>query len=247
MLAQQTKTFINRVRRELWPTLYESTARRNKVRAFAESQLRAEGYNSQYGQDKLVHETLLPSVAQGVFVDIGAHDGLSLSNTYYFERQLGWRGLCVEPIPEVYGQLDCNRRCHKIQGAVGAKRGRAQFQMLTGAAEMLSGLQETYDPRHLQRIEKEQTSKGGARRLIDVEVFTLAHLLEQFQLRRVDYLSIDTEGAELPILQSINFAKYDIRVIGLENNYRDGRPFDLLMAHGYRLKAVLGDEFYVKQ
>ncbi len=247
MLAQRTKKLFNSVRRELWPTIYESNARKNKIRAYPEAQLRTEGYCSQYGQDKLVHETLLPDVVKGVFVDIGAHDGQSLSNTCYFERSLGWRGLCVEPIPEVFALLDRNRHCHKVQGAVGTKRSRAQFQVLTGPAEMLSGLQETYDPRHLARIDREQIAGGGQRRLIDVEVFTLAELLDRFQLTRVDYLSIDTEGAELAILQGIDFSRYDIRVIGLENNYRDGRPFDLLVAHGYRLRSVLGDEFYVKQ
>ncbi len=246
MLAQRTTKLFHRIRRELWPTAYESTARRGKIRAYPEQQLRAEGYRSQYGQDKLVHETLLPDVDKGVFVDIGAHDGVSLSNTCYFERNLGWQGLCIEPIPEVFAELDRNRRCHKVQGAVGARRGQAQFQVLTGAAEMLSGLQETYDPRHLQRIEREQSARGGQRRVIPVEVYTLAELLARHNFVHVDYMSIDTEGAELAILQSFDFSRFHVRVIGLENNYRDGRPFDLLIAHGYTLRSVLGDEFYVK-
>lgn len=247
MLLQRVNNLLYRLRRACCPTPYESLSRDAVYPSFTAEQLQSGGYNSQYGQDKWVHETILAGVKQGVFVDLGAHDGVTFSNTCHFEKQLGWTGLCVEPNPDVFAKLDQNRRCHKVQGAVGPKPGRAQFQVLTGATEMLSGLKETYDDRHLDRIQREQQARGGEQKLIDVEVYTLGDLLAKYDLPRVDYLTIDTEGAEMAILESFDFARFDVRVIGLENNYKDARLPALMAKHGYQFHSVLGDEFYVKR
>jgi len=53
------------------------------------------------GQDVFVAE-LLSFKKNGVFVDIGANDGVTISNTWYFEKELGWDGIAIEPIPQIY-------------------------------------------------------------------------------------------------------------------------------------------------
>lgn len=50
----------------------------------------SEGYNSQFGQDKFINEIIFKSKTGGTFVDIGAYDGVTINNTYYFEKKLGW-------------------------------------------------------------------------------------------------------------------------------------------------------------
>lgn len=52
-----------------------------------------------------MNERFFKNLKNGVFFDIGAHDGVSLSNTYFFEKELGWSGICLEPIPEVFERL----------------------------------------------------------------------------------------------------------------------------------------------
>lgn len=64
---------------------------------------------SQYYQDKAI-DFALNRKQNGIFLDIGAHDGVSLSK-YFFERNRNWTGLCIEPIPEVFRLLQSNRRC----------------------------------------------------------------------------------------------------------------------------------------
>ena len=60
---------------------------------------------------------------RGVFVEAGANDGIAQSNTYYLERYLGWRGLLIEPIPELFRRCVVNRpRCHVCSGAFGRNR-----------------------------------------------------------------------------------------------------------------------------
>ena len=67
------------------------------------------------------------------------------------------------------------------------------------------------------------------------------------QLVGIDYLSIDTEGGELNILQSIDFDKVTIYIIDVENNYNDPNFKLFLESKGYRLVAHLEfDEIYQK-
>ena len=64
----------------------------------------------------------------------------------------------------------------------------------------------------------------------------------------IDYLSIDTEGNELSILQTIDFNKYDIRVMTIENNKHDNRFVEFFSDKPYDLVARLGcDEVYAKR
>lgn len=206
------------------------------------------GYVSQYGQDRWVSEVLVPGDGPGVFVDIGAHDGVSFSNTCYLERVRGWTGLAVEPIPEIYQKLRANRRCRTVNGCVADKPGRVQFQAITGYAQMLSGIVDQYDPRHLERIERDMEAHGGGeRRLLEVECYPLGPLLDEHGLTRVDYLTIDAEGAELAILRSVDWGRHQIAVIGVENNYDDHRIPEYLRSVGYRLDSIVGDQFYVRR
>ena len=61
----------------------------------------------------------LEHISQGTFVEIGANDGLHMSNSYFFERYLGWRGLCVEASPQIFSLLERNRpNCTNINALV---------------------------------------------------------------------------------------------------------------------------------
>ena len=73
----------------------------------------------QYKQDKYL-DTLFKKKSNGTFVDIGAHDGVTFSNSYFFEKERNWKGICVEPIPEIFSKLDETRNCIKINGAAHA-------------------------------------------------------------------------------------------------------------------------------
>jgi FkbM family methyltransferase len=203
-------------------------------------------YSSQCGQDRWLVENMFPGLRNGVFVDIGAHDGISFSNTFYIEKHLGWSGLAIEPMPDVFERLSRNRDCIKVNGCISDRSGKASFRKISGYSEMLSGLVEQYDPRHLQRIEREIGAHGGSMEEIEMACYRLNSLLEEHGLLDVDYLNIDVEGAEYGILRSIDFSAVNIKVCGIENNYRDYRIPKLMKANGFDFVAVVGDEFYVK-
>jgi len=162
-------------------------------------------YYSQCGQDKYLNETIFKGKKNGVFVEIGAHDGISYSNSYYFEKYLNWTGICIEPHPQRFQELKENRTCHCYQGCVSDTKGIAQFLMVMGYPEMLSGLIDKYDKRHLARISKEIKQRGGSKQLIEVKCIQFNELMKKYNTNSVDFVSIDTEGGEEEILKSIDF------------------------------------------
>ena len=215
-------------------------------RCFHRSDLDRGGYVSQCGQDKFIVEEVFAGKRGGTFVDVGAHDGCSFSNTYFLERYLNWSGIAVEPMPLAFEKLSKNRNCIKINGCVAGEKGRARFWLIEGYSEMLSGLAEKYDYRHLNRIERELLQYGGRMEEIDVACFRFNDLVFNNELRNIDYVSIDVEGAEYEILSGIDFGSLDINVFSVENNYKDYRIPKLMKANGYKMVAVICDEFYVK-
>lgn len=208
------------------------------------AELRAAGFTSQYGQDRFVIERL-GGRRGGVFFEIGAHDGVTFSNTWALEQRFGWTGIAVEPSPSAFAMLQRNRGCVVVHGCITAAPGTARFLHIEGPAAMLSGVVDHYDPRHLARIDREIAVGGGHRSEIDVPCFTVADLAAAHGATRIDYLSIDTEGGELAILQSIEFTRLDVNLITVENNYGDPRFRSLLTRAGFRLIARLAcDEIY---
>jgi FkbM family methyltransferase len=204
----------------------------------------AQKFHSQQAQDEFVFSVFFPKTRDGFFVDIGAHDGVSYSNSLFFERELGWRGVCVEPIPEVFEKLKNNRRCACVQACVDEKPGRVRFTKITGYGEMLSGISEKYDPRHLERIGQTVQREGGRIEEIEVESISPGVLLDAHAIHRIDVLNIDTEGNEWTILKCWPFTRIKPRVILVENNYGDFRNREFLASHGYRLVKTLGDDIF---
>ena len=96
-------------------------------------------YYSQFQQDKFINENFFKNKNSGFFVDIGAHDGVLFSNSKFFE-ELGWTGVCAEPNPIVFEQLQSVRKCKCVKKAIADKIGHAQFFQIVEGADMLSGL-----------------------------------------------------------------------------------------------------------
>jgi len=209
--------------------------------------LKESGYMSQYGQDKFVAEHF-NFLKNGVFIDIGANDGKTLSNTYFLEKELSWSGLVIEPSPKVFKRLEVNRNCILLNACISNESGTAEFLELSGHTEMLSGLIDKYDQRHLKRIEDEIEEFSGEKNYIQVPCYKLEDVMKEYKLNKIDYLNIDIEGGEFDLLKSINFNDIEIDVIGVENNYKEDKIKNYLSQYGYSLIAIVGsDEMYKKK
>ena len=151
----------------------------------------------------------------GVFVDVGAHNGVTFSNSYMLETSLGWHGVCLEPIERHFKRLARRRKCVALNACAYNRRDNVSFSMVSYNADMLSGITETYDPQHYGRI-------GGERGVIEevtVPALPLRDVLRDAGITRVDFISIDTEGSELQVVQGIDFDAVFVDVLVIELNY----------------------------
>lgn len=170
------------------------------------------------GQDLLVAQ-LLGHKRNGVFFDIGANDGVTISNTLYLERELGWNGVAVEPIPRVFERLKSNRDCHVVNGCVAPKPGKAKFLEVVGGPNMLSTLAIHDVGLTRRRLRKNAQRTNATIAEQEVECYSFASLVRKYRIEEIDFLSVDTEGGELEILESIDFDTTPVKFVSVENNY----------------------------
>lgn len=200
-------------------------------------------YKSQFGQDIFV---LFQSdfKKNGFFVEFGATDGVSISNTYILEKKFGWHGILAEPAKSWHKLLRENRNSIVDERCVWSESKKSLDFRETNNHE-LSTI-DAYSSRDMH------TDARRFGKIYQVETISLLDLLAEHNApKEIDYLSIDTEGSELEILQSFDFNKYNIKIITIEHNFTEVREkiFQLLTSHGYkRVFAEISevDDWYVK-
>ena len=165
----------------------------------------------------------------GYFIEIGANDGITLSNTYLLEKKYDWKGICIEPLPEKFIAMKQNR-----PGSLCINKAifhTSDLNLQFSSCDLLSGITEYID-KYLNVKESEQ---------ITVKTIRLDEVLTQAQAPSfIEYLSIDTEGTELKILKTIDFKKYTFGIIDIEHNYIEPRRTmmrELLVSNGYHYKG----------
>jgi FkbM family methyltransferase len=164
----------------------------------------------------------------GFFVEIGAFDGVTHSNTYLLEKEFGWTGILVEPNPQYHSVLRETRAAALSTKAIYS--GRSTTSFVCAREGVLSSIaQHAYDDRHADRRRDADT--------ISVDTITLDDLLtEHGAPNGIDYLSIDTEGSELEILRGVDFNRTIVDLISVEHNYtpREQQIERLLRGAGYK-------------
>ena len=179
-------------------------------------------FHSQDNQDTYLETNIFKGYKNGFFVDVGAHDGISINNTLYFEKNNNWSGINIEPIKTVFDKLVINRPNNiNLNCAVCNNDGETDFLCNIGYTEMISGIKDNYHMRNLHRLQNENIQHGSITEVIKVETKKLETILHENDISHINYLSIDVEGAEFEVIKSINFDKVFIDVIGFENNHDD--------------------------
>ena len=170
------------------------------------------------------------------YLDIGAYSPVSLSNTYYFYKR-GSQGVCVEPNPaSVRSFRRMRRRDHCLQAGVGVEDNQNGLPFYVLKDEPLS----TFDESGAQALERNGFTKIEA--VVSVPVYSVNTLIERFCQGCPDFLSIDVEGMDLAILQSIDFSRYRPAVICVETiefqtQAKDTEITNFLRSQGYRAQA----------
>lgn len=145
----------------------------------------------------------------GIFVEAGANDGMSESNTYYFERNLGWSGLLVEPVPRLAAEARRNRPNAIVEQCALIAEGDPRETVEINSAGLFSFIpgargSEAADEAHLS-FASQYLPEGESPHSVTVPTATLGGLLRKHGFDRVDLLSLDVEGFEPQALAGLDF------------------------------------------
>lgn len=183
--------------------------------------------------DKTVFETFFKNKCHGVFIDIGANDGHTHSNSKFFNEQLAWDGVCVEPSPKTFRLLDQNRKhCDNYNLGFSSKEAPLEFWQTEGHTNELSGFAEFMEPSHKERYVREAKNANVVIEKIMVKSVRLGTFLKNLEIKHVDFITLDAEGAELSILETFDFS-VDVSLWIIEDNVKQALIEQLLKKHGY--------------
>ncbi|KAK7084815.1 hypothetical protein SK128_005770 [Halocaridina rubra] len=154
---------------------------------------------SEHGQSQWLDREIFKGKRNGFFIEVGAIDGEFLSNSLYFERELGWTGLLIEPNHDTFEDL--------------MKKGRKAYKV--NAA--LSGVQ---SPSH---IILKHVGLAGKESIISkdsigqkIKAYPLYSLLKAINVTTVDFFSLDVESQEIPVLRTLPWDKIKFKVLCIE-------------------------------
>ncbi len=153
----------------------------------------------------------------GFFIEAGANDGLTQSNTMFFEFYKNWSGILIEPIPDIFVKCIQNRSVRNIyvQGALvdsKYKKGTIQMIYTKGCYGLMSIVNDEKAPIMMKR-----TMEVGEHRTS--RALTLNAILSENEKalpRVIDLMVLDLEGYELNALKGIDFDKYNITYLLIE-------------------------------
>jgi FkbM family methyltransferase len=216
---------------EGWETNFVKKLELDSCKFFLE-QKHSITFSSQYLQDFFVF-LYFQEKRGGFYIDIGANDGITLSNTFVFE-QLGWKGICIEPLPEIFVKLQANRRCDLFNVALSNRNDdHFEFAQVFGP-DMLSTSKEL-----LVKRRDAINAYGGKIKFITVKAMTFDALMKNYP-KDIDFLSLDIEGGELNLLKSIDFNKYHFKCITVENNEPNKVIINFMNKKGYKVLMQCG-------
>lgn len=153
---------------------------------------------------------------EGFFLEIGAQDGISGSNTYLLENLFNWDGIIVEPSRTYQHVLPQNRICKIENSAIWSSSGQ-KFQFADLGHSGLSSIKNLMNEGIHGKTRRESHFEE-----YEVSTLSLKDLLIKHNAPKIiDYMSIDTEGSEYEIISNFDFDSYFIKVITIEHNYEE--------------------------
>ncbi len=207
---------------------------------------RKKTYCSHFEDAKLLELFNRAKIYKGFYVDIGANDGVTGSNSLLLEES-GWNGLLVEPNPCLHSVLNEKRKGILVPYLISKTDGEVEFNKVEGP-ENLHGLSRIDGD---ENFEKHVEKHGGRVVKLKLPCKPLTQILDDNQVdKKFDFLSIDVEGHELDVLKTLNFDKYSPKVIMLEDNSKgeDKAPAKYLKQFGYKRVCRTGvNDWYTKE
>ena len=225
---------------------------------------------AQHGQDVFVFWNLFARHADSVgathfsYVDSGANDWHRLSNTFLFDKCLGWEGVCVEPGPQYFASLRTHRSCRLVTECLSSSASTVDFEDagVNGHVKPQPGHPASLIQALVGRSRRSSGAGGGSnatttatRRVRCNPLHTMLREnyagggADPWRSRRVtvDFWSLDVEGLELFVLDALDVSKVHVRSLLVEDFWQANRQLDYLLARKGFVKAhqMAADSLYV--
>jgi FkbM family methyltransferase len=170
----------------------------------------------------------------GAYVEVGAYDPIVMSQTWQLELR-GWNGLLVEPVSEQAAKLRAQRNARVAEVACGSPSQHGtlmEFQVCGIGSTLVKGFM---DPEYSPHAKLRQ-----------VRCVTLDSVLAEMGLDRIDFISIDVEGAEIDVLEGFSLERYKPSLVLIEDFLSDQTRYRHLTRRGYRFVRRTGiNSWYV--
>lgn len=169
----------------------------------------------------------------GVFVEAGANDGLRQSNTYFLERMRRWRGVLIEPVPELAAACRINRPGSQVFNCA-LVAADFQHNVITmddvDLMSVVDGAMNSEEER-AEHIARGQKVQGISARRIEAPARTLTSVLDEAAVGEIDLLSLDVEGYEAQVLRGLDLDRHAPRFLLIETRFPQ------------EIESILGDRY----
>lgn len=208
---------------------------------YDQTTLRCDFTKSSYGLDGLDLKIMqhVDCNSSGFFVEIGAFDGVTQSNSAKLEEK-GWDGLLIEASPGSYAKCVRSRPGVKVVHALCLDHAAAgEIASLTDVGLMSvaegSDMDEAETGKWLTRGE---SFTNRPRQVLDVPAATLSSIFDNHGVMDIDILLLDVEGSEISVLRGLDFSRHAPKIIVAEDTYTDNIS-EFLSHYGYHREEVL--------
>lgn len=198
-------------------------------------------YYSQCEEDIFLNNNIFKNKKNGVYIELGALDGVLYSNTKFFEDSLNWSGILIEPHPNKFNLLKKNRSNNFLfNSLVSCHTEPLEFRYFVDAHAAVSGVENTLSKHHFDTFFESDNEwvKSLQQNKIFIKPTTLTEIVKQTDLKHIDLLSLDVEGHEYEVLLSWDFS-IPIDVILIETLGVDPKKDELcreiLINNNYKL------------
>lgn len=209
-------------------------------------------YYSQCGEDKFLNENFFKNKREGVYIELGALDGVLYSNTKFFEDELSWNGILIEPNPDKFPLLSANRANNFLfNNLVSCHTKQLSFRYFTDAMAAVSGVEDTLSKWHIDTFFENNNDwhKNQPQRTKLLTPISLTEIVKKTQVTHIDFFSLDVEGHEYEVLKSWDFSvPIDLILIEvlITNEEKNASCRELLINNGYKfIIAFEHNEIYI--
>lgn len=179
----------------------------------------------------------------GYFIEMGAHDGIHNSNTYYYEKNKNWTGILIEPSFN-YKFLIKNRSNKNKFFNIGCSKFNEKNDALFLNSDDYSICKDLVDQDYLKWHLNKQIQSNKKMQITNIKLKPLnSILIEAKSPKLIDFFSLDVEGMEMNVLNGIDFNNFNFKYLLVEcsNKYKFKEIFNFLKDKNYEYLENLTD------